>query len=166
MFERFKAYWFTSLICILFFITFFAMSTTSHSILQCEISAEDRQQSTNGVTLSYILTNISAQPVKLLTWYTPLEGFMTDLFKIEDSQGHELAYQGPMVKRMTPSAEDYIVIEAQESVSINLNLQDAYPINVGSYQISLRPKMIQLQSAQRSLSAELCRNQTISINVK
>ncbi|WP_206483050.1 hypothetical protein [Thalassotalea sp. G2M2-11] len=163
--ERFKAYWFTGLIVILSFITFIAMSTPTHRYLQCEIFAEHHQQNSHGIMLTYKVTNTSAQSLKLLSWYTPLEGFMSNLFEITDSQGKQLAYQGPMFKRVQPLEEDFIVIEANNSRSITLNLLDAYSLTAGHYQISLRPKVMQIELAQGSISKQQCLLPSINITV-
>ncbi len=135
------------------------------SLIKCEISAQAQQNITQGTWLTYSLTNTSSEPIILLTWYTPLEGFMSNLFRIIDQQGDELLYQGPMVKRMLPSADDFIVIAPQKTVSTSINLQQAYQINLGKLLISLRPKLTQFKVNDELLSMKLCTNSSIMVEV-
>ncbi|WP_448567699.1 hypothetical protein [Thalassotalea ganghwensis] len=164
--QRIKVCWSVLLLSLLVFITFPAMTLNLDSSLQCELFAENKQQYVEGVKVSYQLTNTSTHQLKLLTWYTPLEGFMSNLFEITDSEGHQLAYQGPMFKRATPQEQDFITIAPQEKVSVTLNLLEAYPLTSGQYQVSLKPKMVQIVIDNQSISTQLCQHRSISVLVE
>ena len=58
--------------------------------------------------LLFFLENVSAQPVSLLPWNTPLEGELTaDIFDVSAGDV-SLPYQGILIKRAAPTAADNI----------------------------------------------------------
>ncbi len=91
----------------------------------------------DAMVVRFTLANNGSEPVQVLPWNTPLEGkFTAPIFKVQ-SNGQEVAYIGPMVKRPAPTAGDYITIKPGEAVSATLNLAEGYAAyNAGSYSIS------------------------------
>lgn len=75
--------------------------------------------------VSFTLTNHVRAPVRVLKWYTPLEGFRGKILRIV-CNGQELGYRGPMVKRGTPGPDAYMLLEPGASVQAILRLEDAY----------------------------------------
>lgn len=107
---------------------------------RCKMSAPVEQPLSHGVYLTFTVTNLTEHKLQLLNWYTPFEGFLSDLFIIKDHVGDPLAYNGMMVKRSSPSIEDYLVLSAKDKVEITLNLTQAYSITPGEYTVQLAQK--------------------------
>jgi hypothetical protein len=101
--------------------------------VKCNMEILTKQQLNQGVYAKFSLTNLLEEDIELLTWYTPFEGFLSDLFIITDSQDEKLVYQGVMVKRGTPEPSDYLVLKPKETVSINIKLSDAYIFTNSTY---------------------------------
>lgn len=141
------------------------MSADKEPVIQCHLSAEPQQSIVDGVWVQFTLTNQSLGSIKVLPWYTPLEGYLTHLFNIEDEQGKQLQYQGPMVKRMAPQIMDYITLQPGESVKAKLDLQAAYQFKVGTYRISLQNKQIQVIVNNEHSTTPLCTDKTLIIDV-
>ena len=68
-------------------------------------------------------------------WYTPLEGFKDDLFKVRKQEESAL-YLGMIVKRGLPKPQDYVTLEPKGSISSEVNLDDVYDITkAGDYAV-------------------------------
>src|SRR5689334_11553442 len=76
---------------------------------------------TEPVIVRVQLTNRSAEPLQVLKWHTPLEGFESDLFRVEHD-GKPARYIGPLVKRGRPQPADYVTLAPGASLSIDLDL--------------------------------------------
>jgi len=106
----------------------------------CLLSIDLEHLSKDNVQVSLILKNKTTESYRFLTWYTPFEGFYSDLFSIVGADGELLLYQGPMVKRLIPEDSDYMTIGPSESASIKLNLANVYSFQSGQYDISLKKR--------------------------
>ena len=94
------------------------------------------------VELEFMVTNLSDQAVYLLDWYTPLEGILGDIFRVIHN-GQELEYLGPQVTRMTPLADQYVLIEAGGSKMVVVDLSSVYDFSqVGQYEIAYQSPLI------------------------
>jgi hypothetical protein len=103
------------------------------------MSTDSLPLSAEAVIVDFTLTNPLDETLELLTWYTPFEGFFSDLFVITNKgTGKELIYQGPMVKRIEPDIEDYLTMPAMKTISMTLNLSQAYKFSPGIYLIKLK----------------------------
>jgi len=110
--------------------------------LAAELSAPETIPLCAPVKVAFTVTNQGDQAVYLLTWYTPLEGVLGDIFKVTH-QGKELAYQGPMVMRAAPLPEQYIQLGVGESETVVVGLSDAYDVTKpGKYTIAYRSPFI------------------------
>ena len=90
----------------------------------------------------FTLTNTSSDGVYVLKWFTPLEGIAGDIFRVE-RDGAELPYRGKLVKRGPPISEDYVWLEAGESVSAEVDLAEGYDFSqAGQYTIQFRSPQI------------------------
>ena len=58
----------------------------------------------------------------MLRWNTPFEGAWLAPFVSVTRDGRPLDYHGPMVKRAEPKADQYLRIDAQGSVSAEVDL--------------------------------------------
>jgi hypothetical protein len=90
------------------------------------------------VMAGFTCTNTSSDGVHVLKWFTPLEGIAGDIFRVE-RDGVELAYRGKLVKRGPPISEDYVWLEAGESVSAQVDMAEGYDFSqAGLYTIEFR----------------------------
>jgi hypothetical protein len=90
----------------------------------------------------FTLTNTSSDGFYVLKWFTPLEGIAGDIFRVE-RDGAELPYRGKLVKRGPPISEDYVWLEAGESVSAEVDLAEGYDFSqAGQYTIQFRSPQI------------------------
>jgi len=122
----------------------------------CLLSIDLEHLSKDNVQVSLTLKNKTTESYRFLTWYTPFEGFYSDLFNIVGVDGELLLYQGPMVKRLTPAESDYMIIGPSESASIKLNLANVYSFENGQYDISLK---------KRNKEWPFCNEQKLTINL-
>jgi hypothetical protein len=95
----------------------------------------------NQAQIQMTITNQSTFDVKLLSWHTPFEGFLSHMFDVE-YQGALLAYQGPMVKRNAPTENDYFVLRSGTARTASVNLGLIYDMSQpGTYQIRYRKQL-------------------------
>lgn len=93
------------------------------------------------VTVGFELENRSPVPLWVLTWNTPLEGMWNDIFRVE-RDGAEIRYEGPMVKRGSPSRSDYVLVAPGKSVSAEVDLARGYDVSrPGSYRVDFRGRL-------------------------
>src|SRR5215471_10018034 len=90
------------------------------------------------VRLKVILTNTSNKNLSVLTWNTPLDALVTDCLEVTVN-GKKVEYDGPLVKRGTPTAKDYVTIKAGQSVETKFPLSAAYDTSKpGTYEVKLK----------------------------
>ncbi|WDE10595.1 hypothetical protein [Thalassomonas haliotis] len=143
------------------------MTTNNKAPFQCRISLADKQVLEAGVWIHFTISNASGQDLELLSWYTPFEGFMAELFVIKDAQGKALLYQGPKVKRLSPQPSDFISISARDKLDTELDLTLVYPLSKGTYSVSLKPRRLEYKT--RGQDADLlafhCPAQELTFNI-
>lgn len=77
------------------------------------------------VVVKVTLANDSDHAVRVLSWYAPSADLEENLFVV--SRGSEqVDFVGPHYKRPAPSADDYVVLGAGESVTREADLSDFY----------------------------------------
>ncbi|MEA2563057.1 MAG: hypothetical protein QOH06_4561 [Acidobacteriota bacterium] len=87
------------------------------------------------VTVGFFLENLSSEPLRVLTWYTPLEGIRGSIFRVT-RDGQEVPYQGPMVKRGDPGQGDYVLVPPGGPVSAEVDLAQSWDPSVsGTYRV-------------------------------
>jgi peptidyl-Lys metalloendopeptidase len=94
------------------------------------------------VRLRFTLTNHSPEKLYVLTWYTPLEGILGEIFRVKHD-GQAIPYEGPLVMRGDPLPEQYVLLEPGASVSAEVDLATAYDFSQpGEYTIEfLSPRI-------------------------
>ena len=102
-------------------------ATVSDEPLECRLDAIHPLTAGSPIAIRFRLTNRTDAPLWMLRWNTPFEGWRGTIFTVA-SNGTEIPYQGPMVKRGDPAREDYVKIPAGESVSASVDLSEAYEI--------------------------------------
>ncbi len=92
--------------------------------------------SDQSVVIHVLVENKSKYPVKILKWYTAVEDVEEPLFSVF-SNGREVAYTGAHYKRPAATGKDYVVLNAGESFSRDINLGDYYDLSgSGNYAIT------------------------------
>jgi hypothetical protein len=83
----------------------------------------------DSIGLRFTVYNNTDSPKKFCKWHTPFEPLMSKYLDITDADGTEAQYKGPMAKRvMPPPASSYITVAPKDSISITINLLQAYDI--------------------------------------
>ena len=93
--------------------------------LKYTLSADDHYVLGKPILINFTLENLRNEYLWVLTWYTPLEGLMGDIFKVT-CDGLNIFYEGPMVKRANPELIDYQRIGPRESISSVVDLSAGY----------------------------------------
>jgi peptidyl-Lys metalloendopeptidase len=110
-------------------------NTTSEFSLGCTLDVDETVPADEPVTLCFALSNPTARPLYVLTWYTPLEGMAGEIFQVT-RDGQTLPYQGMLAKRGDPTRDEYVVIEPGETASTEVDLRTGYDLSApGSYQV-------------------------------
>ncbi|HEY0782088.1 MAG TPA: protease [Thermoanaerobaculia bacterium] len=114
-----------------------APSARSEVRLKATLAAQPSYRIGGPVRLAFTLENLSAEPVWVLVWYTPLEGIKGDIFRVS-RDGTALRYQGPMVKRGDPSVDAYRRVEPGKPLTAEVDLARAYDLSApGVYRVEL-----------------------------
>ena len=100
------------------------------------------------------ITNTSRHSVRVPKWEMPSEFIEAKLFQVSRN-GEAVQYEGPMIKRGLPAAEDFVVLRAGETVRTVVDLSGAYDMaRSGEYVVTLASP---LQHASLS-SGEMLKN--------
>lgn len=105
-------------------------------------------------------TNTNEHPVSFLTWGTALEGSLDGDLLLIHTEGIQIEYQGPIVRRMPPSQDDYINLQPGQRYSVVVSIESAYNIEfAGIYEVEYRPNLVSdsgdVGYTQFSLTADL-----------
>ncbi|NLX24438.1 MAG: hypothetical protein GXY61_00540 [Lentisphaerae bacterium] len=88
------------------------------------------------ISVTYELRNVGDVPVRFLPWFTPLETpLLSNVFHVENATGEGTGYVGILAKRMPPTREAFITIEAGQTVTNRVDLPYDFS-NPGTYRIS------------------------------
>ena len=134
-FDRFSKRSILQMLLLAFWVVSSGVQAQTNS-LRAELKVIDP----NSLQVSYTLLNESKQNLKVLTWNTPLEGaFNSDYFNVSFDGKKELVpvpYRERHMKRAAASAEDYVLLLAGDSISIDLDISHGYLTErVGYYSI-------------------------------
>jgi hypothetical protein len=121
-----------ALLILLNFYSFGAIALTSP--LSCKIKATDQINE-----LSFTVTNHDTLTWTFLSWGTPFDAWFSQFMTISTVDGVALIYQGALAKRGQPSAQDMIRISAGKTLSVKLDLNQAYQIPPANYLVKIRP---------------------------
>lgn len=90
------------------------------------------------VNLKFVVHNDQKMEKSFCKWHTPFEPLMSKYLTIIDNEGNEVGYKGPMAKRiMPPPADSYLVVNAKDTISAQVDLLKAYQLVAGKkYKIS------------------------------
>ena len=131
----------------------------------CTLSLPSPQRIEQGILLEFNIQNNTEKDILLLSWYTPFEGFLSNLFIITDNTGKKLNYKGAMVKRFSPEPEDYIKLTSKEKFSIQLDLTQAYQFSKGTFSLQLKQQNIQYKYQNSELMNFSCNIEKVSVQI-
>lgn len=105
--------------------------------LRFRLTARESYSAGEPVTIGFSLENLSGEPVRVLKWYTPLEGIWGEIFRVT-RDGQEVRYQGPMAKRGDPGQDDYVLIRPGSPASAEVDLSRGWDLSQpGTYRVEL-----------------------------
>jgi peptidyl-Lys metalloendopeptidase len=91
--------------------------------------------STQDVLVTVTISNPTNHTVKVLKWFTPVDGVEEPLFAVT-RDGEPVPYTGPLYKRPAATGQDYISLKSGESISSTVNLGEYYDLSEsGQYEI-------------------------------
>jgi peptidyl-Lys metalloendopeptidase len=116
----------------------------------------------------FTLTNASGEPIRVLKWHTPLEGFTADILDIR-KDGQPAPYIGRQIKRGAPTADDYVLIPPCESVSTVIDVADGYDVSAeGDYNVALASRLFDVargKTARLAMSVSELRTEPLVSDV-
>lgn len=133
--------------------------------LSVEQGAFDASQD---VFVTVTISNPTKNPVKVLKWFTPVDGVEEPLFVVT-RDGQPVAYVGPLYKRPAVTNQDYISLKAGESISSTVNLGDYYDLSgSGQYEISYGVASFQLYDEKGNAfkSRDVLSSEKLSVGVE
>lgn len=108
--------------------------------LRCTLQAPAQAVAGHPVLLRFTFTNSGTVPLRVLRWNTPLEGAWFAPFVDVTRDRKAVAFQGPMIKRAEPRAEDYIRIEGGKTIAAEIDLALPFDLSKpGLYRV--QPKL-------------------------
>jgi hypothetical protein len=112
--------------------------------LAAHISVKQPVKVGEPLMLTFTVKNGSSKELKFCKWHTPFEGFKNSYFLIKNSNGEDAQYKGVMAKRiMPPPAESYMAVPAGDSVTVSIDLLQAYVVDkAGKYTIQYEGNLI------------------------
>ncbi|MFE2023234.1 M35 family metallo-endopeptidase, partial [Streptomyces sp. NPDC059499] len=95
------------------------------------------------ILITFEITNVSDQDVRLLVWNTPMESEeVFEYFQVRYAST-VVPYDGRFVKRGDPEASSYQLIRAGQSVIVTDDLSSAYAIyRPGTYKVTLSTRIL------------------------
>jgi hypothetical protein len=103
------------------FLMLGASSCMGHDALLCSLSVPPVLQLGEPIPLTFTLENPGRTPLRVLNWNTPFEGFFGNYLSITGPAG-PVRYEGPMVKRGMPEADEYVALGAGKKVKATVDL--------------------------------------------
>lgn len=104
--------------------------------VQIKLSVDNEALGLGSVVVHSSLSNYSGEDISFLPWNTPFDASVTGRFLIvteilQTGESIELPYMGPMVKRMAPTAGDYVLVREGEDLQNFLNITKSYNFCAG-----------------------------------
>lgn len=120
-----------------------AATPTSPQLLTVTLSpGKSTFQSTDSLTMTFTIKNVSDKKLSLLTWNTPFDGFYSDMFTVMQN-GVPVDYIGMLAYRLPPTEADFMELQPNEELSVDFNLENQYAIySTGEYTIKYRAEIL------------------------
>ncbi len=126
--------------------------TKGNAMITCRLSATPTLVATSEHLVNIVFTNQFKHPIKILSWFTPLEGMRNDIFDVTRN-GDYVDYHGIMLKRGMPEEKDWFVVApggvVSEAVDLNLGYDVSQP---GAYKVLFNRELeIMVQGEKRTI---------------
>lgn len=136
--------------------------TVSLSAAQPEFRADQE------VVVDVTITNPTRHSVRILKWFTPVDGLEAPLFSVK-LDGEPVAYYGAIYKRPAPTGADYLTLKSGDSITYPVNLGQYYDLSAnGRYEISFLVASYHLydEKGNSFKGAEVLASETVSLKVE
>lgn len=139
----------TSIVFALFLLTMANLSLKGQFMktedVNCEIELiQDKYKASDQLLIKYSIHNTSNKTISLLKWNTPLEGINANIFNVINDD-KQVRYIGKTIKRGVPSPDDYLTLEPDEVITVEINLGEAYDMSKsGDYSIQLNTILLDI----------------------
>lgn len=131
--------------------------------LECSMSVPPRLKVGEPVELRFQLRNPTASPLFVLEWHTPFEGLLANFLRVTRN-GQDVPYQGPMMKRGDPSAEEYVTLQPGASAEAQVEVSLAYDFQQpGHYRLAFRDSLMDVVTRQAEVPRPLGRFQPLPV---
>jgi len=131
--------------------------------LACSLSVPAQVRSGEPLMLRFRLTNRTPRTLYVLDWHTPLEGVLANMLRVRH-EGQERLYQGPMLKRGDPQADDYRAIAPGASVEEEIDVALAYDTEPpGRYLIAFRGPLMDVAQGEAEVPRTLEQLQPVEV---
>lgn len=105
------------------------------------------------VVINVTYTNPSDHTLRILKWFTPVDGLEEPVFDITVN-GKDVSYTGAIYKRPLPTGNEYINLKSGESVTLPVTLSDYYDFSeTGKYVVKYAAASVFLFSEKSGVSA-------------
>ncbi|MEK8031956.1 hypothetical protein AACH06_14100 [Ideonella sp. DXS29W] len=119
---------------------------TPAAALRCTLEAPARAVAGQAVMLRFSFSNEGAAALRVLRWNTPLEGAWFAPFVEVRRDGRKLPFQGPMIKRAEPRAEDYVAFAPGQTITAEVDLALPFDLSApGHYRIEPRLRLFDVR---------------------
>jgi len=106
--------------------------------LRCTLSAPATGVAGRPLPLRLTLHNTGRQPLRILVWGTPFEGWLAPYVGVQ-RDGVPLDYRGAMVKRSAPGPDETLAIAPGRSRHATVDLAEAFDLGQpGHYRVTPR----------------------------
>lgn len=98
----------------------------------------------DSILIRFTVHNPTQDSLKFTSYHTPFEGFISKFLTVKDSNGNEVAYIGPMAKRiMPPPAATYHSLASGQNEEVVFDLKRGYKIETpGAYTLQYNAENI------------------------
>jgi len=105
--------------------------------ISCEIRpVRTKYAAVDRLAIAYSMINNTDDTLYLCKWKTPLEGFDSNMFTVTKDE-EEVTYIGRLIKRGSPSPDDYVLIAPKGRVSGTIDLSEGYAVyKEGDYTVT------------------------------
>jgi len=104
--------------------------------VRIQLEVDPWQARDTSFQLSFSVQNVGDGRVFLSTVHNPLEGLLSNCLKVK-RDGRPVFYDGPLIKRIEPQADEYVFLEPGQSVSNIVDLSTCYQTSLpGRYEVT------------------------------
>ena len=164
--HRFHAVLFILLIALL--ITSTAGAAPKSEAVASLSVAQSSFVSSQEVLVTVNISNPTNHTVKILKWFTPVDGVEESLFAVM-LNGQPVTYTGAIYKRPEVTGKDYIHLKAGESITSVVNLGDYYDITQsGQYEVAYAVAAYDLYDEKGNASKyrDILVSEKINVNIE